>query len=77
MNTVHIDNDEGQLICLLVTQFIQSLPSQDQEPWTPKARKIRKEMMIKAHSIKAKLQLMGFDCDIPDVDLNNFLTKES
>jgi hypothetical protein len=82
-NTAHIyfNPDEAQVLAMGLASVIQDMNSHTDQPWTPEARKIRKDILSAAKSAAKKLEkFAGVKCNLPPYnpgDEQEFLTKES
>lgn len=65
----------------MIIHDFSEVDKDDSIPWTPEARKFKKEIMTAVLSAAAKIEkFTGIKCEVPpykDGDENEFLTKES
>lgn len=61
-------------------EYFEDMANNQKLNWTPEARQDIKEMLAAAFSLKAKMEKIGIDVSLADIepgDENEFLTKES
>ena len=78
---IYFNPDEAQVLAMGLASVIQDMNSHTDQPWTPEARKIRKDILSAATSAANKLEkFAGVKCDLPPYnpgDEKEFFTKES
>lgn len=78
---LYLKPDEGKFLALAVLRTLDEIRETEEHPWTPAARKDRKDMLTAGTALRLKLEKLGFDMrPLPDYeqgDEDEFLTKQS
>jgi len=78
---IYFNREEVAVLAMGLASILEDFKVSDGLPWTPEARKYKKDISAAAKSAAAKLEKFGgVKCDLPEYkpeDENEFFTKES